>query len=360
MWTSDGTDAGTVRLADIRPGALDSRPTHIAGFDGRVYFFAEDGTHGRELWSTDGTPAGTRLDQDIYPGPILSSTFSPIFPEPVATGNELFFVAQDDQAGRELRRLTGTPAPAVAGRHLFYNRSAFDGRNDAANVADDGAIAPDKAALLPGQAASFSNVSGYSRGINGVMIDIHGVTADLDADDFEFRVGAGGDPATWAPAPAPLSVTERVPPALAAPTRVTLVWADGVIRNRWLRVTVKANADTLLAQDDVFYFGSLVGEGGGDDSPAAPAVPLVVDGVDVVRTRAAISAAPAALTNPFDHDRDGRVSVADVALVRRNVSRALAPVAGPGAAASAAAAPTRGASPRRRGTWVGAATDVLR
>ena len=67
-------------------------------------------------------------------------------------------------------------APAqVVGRHVFYNRSAADGHDAAANEADDLAVAADKAALLPGETASFDNLTGYSRGINGVMIDVLGL-----------------------------------------------------------------------------------------------------------------------------------------------------------------------------------------
>src|SRR5688572_12264609 len=33
--------------------------------DGRLFFFADDGVHGRELWSTDGTDAGTQMVKDI-------------------------------------------------------------------------------------------------------------------------------------------------------------------------------------------------------------------------------------------------------------------------------------------------------
>jgi ELWxxDGT repeat protein len=321
LWKTDGTDAGTALVADVRPGAADSRPSHLAVFDGRLWFFADDGAHGRELWSTDGTAGGTRLEADIYPGPTSSSlALTPIFPTPVATADELFFVAQDDRVGRELWRLTGAPGGGVAGRHLFYNRSVFDGRDPAPNVADDGAIATDKVALLPGQSAGFANVSGYARGINGVMVDLHTVTADLDADDFEFRVGAGGDPSAWALAPAPLSITERIPPALAAPTRVTIIWPDGAIRNRWLRVTVKANADTHLSSPDVFYFGSLIAETG-DAGPS-----LAVTAADVFRTRAATSRAAATADNPFDHNRDGRVNATDVAIARDNLGRQLAAI----------------------------------
>src|SRR5206468_4042414 len=63
-------------------------------------------------------------------------------------------------------------AATIAGRHLFYNASAFDGGDPAATDADDAAIASNVVALRPGDASSAANVSGYSRGINGIMVDI--------------------------------------------------------------------------------------------------------------------------------------------------------------------------------------------
>src|SRR5262249_16266582 len=50
----------------------------------------------------------------------------------------------------------------VAGRKLFYNRSAFDGNNASINASDDAAIATNKTAYLPGDGlATFNNVSSY-------------------------------------------------------------------------------------------------------------------------------------------------------------------------------------------------------
>ena len=39
-----------------------------------------------------------------------------------------------------------------------------------------------------------------------------------------------------------------------------MVWDDGVIRNTWQQVTVKAIAASGLDADDVFYYGNVVGE----------------------------------------------------------------------------------------------------
>ena len=83
----------------------------------------------------------------------------------------------------------GTDA-TVAGRYIFFNHSAFDGNDAAANASDDAAVSPAVAALLPNQAASLSNLSNYSRGLNGVMVDVdHLAAGSLSLDDFAFRIG---------------------------------------------------------------------------------------------------------------------------------------------------------------------------
>ena len=46
-----------------------ARPEELVEIGGTVYFMADDDVHGRELWKTDGTEAGTVLLKDIRPGP---------------------------------------------------------------------------------------------------------------------------------------------------------------------------------------------------------------------------------------------------------------------------------------------------
>ena len=69
LWKSDGTEAGTVLVKDIHPGAGDyDGPSSLTGVGGTLFFAADDGTHGRELWKSDGTEAGTVLVKDINAG----------------------------------------------------------------------------------------------------------------------------------------------------------------------------------------------------------------------------------------------------------------------------------------------------
>jgi hypothetical protein len=233
-------------------------------------------------------------------------------------------------------RVGGLPAGRVAGRHVFYNNSAFDGGSAAAGAQDDGAVATDKQALLPGQTAAFANYTSYSRGINGLMVDVAGLAGDLTAADFQFKVGKDSDFANWVDAPAPLSVTRRAGAGTGGSDRVTILWADGAIRNQWLRVTVLANARTALPAPDVFYFGNLVGETG--DSAAA----AVVTAADVAAVRADL-ASPSTLppTSATDLNRDGRVNATDYAIVRGAMSRgALALITAPAVAPASVASAT--------------------
>src|SRR2546423_1840929 len=212
----------------------------------------------------------------------------------------------------------------VAGRHVFYNHSALDGRSARADARDDAAVAPDKAALLPGEAISAANYTSYSRGINGVMVDLSGLPADatVSAGDFEFRLGNDADPSGWKPAPAPRAVVVRRLPRAEAEeaevARVTVVWRDRLIRNAWLQVTLLANTDTGLAAPDVFYVGNLVG----DAEQAGGASGARVDPADVSLVQASVSPAPPA-NAAADVDHNGRVNRADVRAARRNLGAEL-------------------------------------
>jgi ELWxxDGT repeat protein len=68
LWRSDGTSAGTVRVADVRPGGKSSHLEGITRVGSLIYFAADDGSHGREMWVTDGTALGTHMLKDIVPG----------------------------------------------------------------------------------------------------------------------------------------------------------------------------------------------------------------------------------------------------------------------------------------------------
>jgi probable HAF family extracellular repeat protein len=226
------------------------------------------------------------------------------------------------------------PRPAILGRYVFYNNSSFDGRDPAANEADDNSVAPDKHALLPGQVATFDNATSYARGINGVMIDIGTLGGELTSDDFVFRRDNNNLFNDWSAAPAPSAITVRPGAGADGSDRVTITWPDGEIRNEWLEVTILPSARTGLSTADRFYFGNSVGETG---DPGPDAGTLTVNAIDLLATRRRLNTT-APITSPVDFDRDGRVGALDLAAVRRNYSSLLVLIRPPAAAASPTAA----------------------
>ena len=233
---------------------------------------------------------------------------------------------------------------AVVARHTFYNESNFDRLNPAGDITDDIAIAADKSALLPGQRASFANITSYVRGINGIMIDLFGLVGTPTPADLEFRVGTGGNPATWTAGPEPLSIVRRNGDGIGDSDRLTVTFPSGSIVNQWLRVTLKATANTGLPAPDVFYFGNLVGESGNTPVGAAEAV---VNALDLVAARNQTYANAVPVINRFDFNRDGKVNSADVMLVRSNQSAALGLITAP-STVTAASVPARRSAPSVR------------
>jgi ELWxxDGT repeat protein len=325
LWRTDGTAAGTALVGTLPRSSAVPAPL---GFAAGLFYFRAGGPAGVELWSSDGTGPGTATLADVNPGPGGSNPGTV-----TAAGGRLDFAASDGTQGGELWSMP--LRPALAGRYVFYNNSAFDGRRAAADAGDDAAIAPDKRPLIPGFDAAGANVSGSTRGLNGVMVDVAGLPAGPDpaADDFTFRWRRAGASA-WAAAPAPGSVTVRRGAGAGGSDRVTLTWPDGALADGWLEVTLEANEHTGLLRPDTFLCGNLRGDSGND--AGAPRV----DAADLAGTRAALGS-PADPSNSYDHNRDGRVDVLDQAVVRRAMFNSLAPVEWAPPAAVASARPVR-------------------
>ncbi|WP_445148526.1 ELWxxDGT repeat protein [Baekduia sp. Peel2402] len=107
LWRTDGSTTETV--ADIRPGDAGSGPSAFVATNDRVYFTADDGTHGRELWVTNpSNKADTHLVHEHVPGSAGTSINDP---GQVANGNILYYVpANDPVTGPEVWRTDGTDA----------------------------------------------------------------------------------------------------------------------------------------------------------------------------------------------------------------------------------------------------------
>jgi ELWxxDGT repeat protein len=114
LWVSDGTASGTRMVRDINPGAAGANIIGLTPFGNRVAFAADDGSHGMELWLSDGTSAGTVLVKDILDGGQSG------FPLNIkAAGSTLYFSAGTNSLGRELWKSDGTAAGTVFVKDIY-------------------------------------------------------------------------------------------------------------------------------------------------------------------------------------------------------------------------------------------------
>ena len=165
-------------------------------------------------------------------------------------------------------------------------------------ASDDAAIATDKIGFTGTGTATFASVSSFFRGITGVMVDLQpldrhalehhalqqrhlvqvhrGLAVQRHHLQQRGRLGsgshAGGD---FDPHRAGTGGSDRI----------EITWNNGSIKQGWLEVDVKANANTGLSSPDVFYFGSAIGDSGVGDSASL----AVTNSTDVTMPRTTTS-----------------------------------------------------------------------
>ncbi len=228
---------------------------------------------------------------------------------------EIEFTIDDGSATSPIAtaRVRNTAPAEVLGRHLYYAGAKYDDPLPGPHYSN-AAYDVSKAAYQAGSGAStFANVSSYTRGINGIVLFTNGDYGVPSLSDFTFKMGTSTDPGTWIDAPTPSAITFREGAGTGGTDILELTWPEGAIKNTWLEVTMLANENTGLATDDVFYFGSRVGDTGLSNSPNA----AITSAADQLAVRAHPSIG-AGIENPYDFDRNGVVSAGDELTARFN------------------------------------------
>ncbi len=212
---------------------------------------------------------------------------------------------------------SSTPTASVVARYVYHHDSVFAG------VSVNNALDTDKQLAKAGtepQTLDYVNLINSSRGINGVVFDIQDLAGAPTADDFEFRMSPTGafdlganPPNAWAIAPVPTSVT--VEPG--SPDRIVIVWPNNAIANRWLRITVKGNSNTGLADSEVYYVGHLLGETSGLSSGF-----YTVAFADITPIRNAVGQLVNA-SSIADIDKNGTVLFGDISAMRSSIGSQL-------------------------------------
>lgn len=312
LWKSDGTEVGTVRLIDMPQVSGSSTLANLTNANGTLYFTRFDSQSGMELWKSDGTMEGTQ------PVTNLSARGSSTPRNLSVAGNKLFFSAVTETYGRELYAVDlAVNSSSIVGSHVYHSGSSFagggvpDALDSSKQLAKEGPVP---------QELTYDNLINSSRGINGLAFDFEGLPGSLTAGDFEFLMSPQGafnqltNPAEdWqaAPAPSAISLIE------GSLSRVVLEWPNNAIANRWLRITVRANANTGLAVPEVYYIGHLLGETTG---PIGGIYTVAFADITPIRGAAGQNVSAGSI---HDIDKSGTVAFADISAMRSNVGAQL-------------------------------------
>jgi ELWxxDGT repeat protein len=115
LWRSDGTAAGTYLVRDVNASEFSASPSYLADAGGILVFSADDGQHGEEPWVSNGSSAGTQVLQDLLPGPASSRPRS--F---TRAAGRVYFAANDGESGIELWTVPLSAIQAATGRRLRF------------------------------------------------------------------------------------------------------------------------------------------------------------------------------------------------------------------------------------------------
>ena len=121
LFSTDGTVENTVLAADINPSNFDSSdPEDFAVVDDKLYFFADDGDHGKELWEY--RPPTVSFDH-LRSEPVIK-VWPSVWDQntrhfQIQTSASLVRISLSDQHGKEVWQYRDAATHQVAGSNLF-------------------------------------------------------------------------------------------------------------------------------------------------------------------------------------------------------------------------------------------------
>lgn len=229
---------------------------------------------------------------------------------------------EDGNASTEPPIVFAPSVPEVVGSFVYHRDSVFS-ELGVQEALDTGKVLARESSLP--QTLGFDNLLNTHRGIGGIVFDLANLSStELSSSDFTFQMSPQGAfselenaPAEWQLAPAPEWMSMETDEESQI-SRIRIEWPDQSIMNRWLRVTINANANTGLPQPEVFYLGHLIGKSTNwlmDPSEDNPSGYFETHMADIMMIRQNVGAM-SSVNSVYDINKDGVVSFADIAAMR--------------------------------------------
>ncbi|MEQ9101763.1 MAG: choice-of-anchor D domain-containing protein [Imperialibacter sp.] len=109
LWKTDGTEPGTIKIADLEASNSSGYNWNYAFVNNRFLFTFIGNASGHEIWVSDGTTEGTSILRDFNPGLEASR------PEFLSSSESFSFISLNDgQKGRELWATQGSPETTIS------------------------------------------------------------------------------------------------------------------------------------------------------------------------------------------------------------------------------------------------------
>lgn len=266
LWRSDGTAAGTYLLKDCKPGSNASffLPSVIAEAAGAIWFGTEGSSStGKELWTSDGTEMGTVAVADLNPGSGDSNPFQ------FVSLPDLVIFGATGPAGTELYVISLNVVPLSIDLTVTNNVPCFGEAVGALELGIAGGVAPYTITWSPSTAQGQSPMNLIAGTYSVTVIDGNGTTLTAQAEITQptqltattssmaatysnangsaLVVATGGtSPYTYLWNNTPASTTASIANAIAGDYAVTITDANGCS----LIKSVTVDMDTAV--DDVF------------------------------------------------------------------------------------------------------------